>query len=176
MRIRPYREDYLSAIAHIQQLAAEIDKIHSDFDVVAWLTDTKQQREANTFVITDDDDDVNSWGQAGTLDGTQGEIVGYTTVQLLQDKRDYHFLSRGTVHPQYRRQHGGRILLVGAMNRARYLAQDFEFEAEEEGLGIYFEALLPAHDDASARLAAKCDMQPVSESVQDGLQLYRREL
>ena len=141
-----------------------------------WLTEPETVEPANVFVITDDDDEVNPWGQAGTLDGLEGEVVGYTILQLRKDQLAYHFLCQGAVHPQYRRQHGGRVLLVGALNRARVMAEEFEFEAEEEGLAIYFEALLPSHDPTSSRLAARCDMQPTAEPVSEGLCLYRREL
>jgi len=95
---------------------------------------------------------------------------------LCRDQQAYHFLCQGAVHPQFRRQGGGRVLLMGALNQARHLAEDFEFEAEQEGVPIYFGALLPVHDPAAARLAAKCEMQPTDEPAPPGMRLYRREL
>jgi hypothetical protein len=56
------------------------------------------------------------------------------------------------------------------------LASDFEFEAEQEGVAIYFEAIFPTADPGAARLAAKCEMQPTDEATVEGTRLYRREL
>ena len=178
MRIRNFRQENILSLVHIEQIAAQADgraaKSGTDFE--AWLTDPELDALSNVFVITDDDDELNPWGQAGTLDGVEGEVVGYTAVQLCQDSHAYHLLCQGTVHPQYRRQNAGRILLIGAMNRARIIAAEFEFEAEQEGLPVYFDALLPVNDPASARLAAKCEMVSTDEPAPDGLRLYRREL
>ena len=110
------------------------------------------------------------------MDGIEGEVVGYTAVELHYDGYAYHLRSMGTVHPEHRRQNGGRLLLVAALNRARMLAAEFEFEAEQAGQFIYFEALLPVHDPASPRLAARCEMLPTNEPAPTGLRLYRREL
>jgi GNAT superfamily N-acetyltransferase len=120
---------------------------------------------SNAVVITDDDDELNPWGQAGTLDGLQGEIVGYTVVELHQDANGYHLLCKGAVHPDYRRRNAGRALIMSALNRAHTLAAEFEFEAEEAGYPIYFEALFPVRDPASARLAAKCEMEPTFSTL-----------
>lgn len=176
MRIRNYRPEYLSNIVQIHEEIARIDgsEAKSDGDFVRWFSEFHAL--TNAFVVTDDDDELNTWGQAGTLDGLEGEVVGYTLVQLHRDQQGYHFVCRGAVHPQFRRQGGGRVLLVGALNRARLLAEDFEFEAEQEGVPIYFEALLPVHDPAAAHLAAKCEMRPTDESAPTGMRLYRREL
>src|SRR5207244_10968046 len=95
------------------------------------------------------------------LDGIDGEIMRYTSRTLHQDEHAYHFLCQGAVSPRYRCQNAGRALLICALNRARILAAEFEFEAEQEGKPLYLEALLPLADPASSRLAAKCDMQPV---------------
>src|SRR5579859_7790302 len=175
MRIRRYRPEYLETLVRLEQQASQHDG-RSAVALQEWLTDPGIVDLANVFVITDDDDEVNPWGQAGTLDGLEGEVVGYTILQLRKDQLAYHFLCQGAVHPQYRRQHGGRVLLVGALNRARVMAEEFEFEAEEEGLSIYFEALLPNNDPASARLAARCELQATTEVAPEGLILYRREL
>ena len=176
MRIRNYRAEYLQAIAQIQQAAAEIDgtAVKSEADLEIWLQEL--EAEANAFVVTDDDDELNPWGQAGTLDGLEGEVAGYTVVQLVRNQSGYHFLCQGTVHPHYRRQNAGRTLLVGALNRARLLASDFEFEAEEEGISIYFEALFPVEDPGAVHLAAKYEMQSTDEPAPVGLCLYRRDL
>lgn len=176
MRIRNYRQKDLPTLVHLQELATQHDGTgtFNEGDFVAWLEDAGQA--ANTFVITDDDDELNTWGQAGTLDGIDGEIVGYTSVQLYQDQQGYHLLCQGTVHPQFRRQHAGRVLLVGALNRARMLAEEFEFEAEQEGIPVYFEAYLPASDPGAEGLAARCEMRAVEEPAPIGMQLYRREL
>jgi ribosomal protein S18 acetylase RimI-like enzyme len=176
MRIRHYRPEYLSAIVQIQHASARVDgtTTRSEADIESWLQEL--EAEANAFVVTDDDDELNTWGQAGTLDGVEGEVAGYTVVQLFHNQSGYHFLCQGTVPPHYRRQHAGRTLLVGALNRARLLASDFEFEAEQQGIPIYFEALLPVADPTSAYLATKCEMQPANEAAPVGMCLYRREL
>ena len=176
MRIRHYRPEYLSTIVQIQQAAAQADSttVRDEADLTAWLQE--RDAEANAFVVTDDDDELNPWGQAGTLDGVEGEVAGYTVVQLLHNQSGYHFLCQGAILPRHRRQHGGRTLLVGALNRARLLASDFEFEAEQQGIPIYFEVLLPVADPASVHLATKCEMQPTNEPAPAGMCLYRREL
>jgi len=177
MRIHPYRSRDLATLVQLQQVASKIDgNQKSVAELETWLDDPEMDAESNTFVITDDDDELNPWGQAGTLDGIDGEIVGYTTLQLTQDERGYHFLCHGTVHPEFRRQNAGRLLLIGARNRARLLASEFEFEAEQEGIPIYFEALLPTRDLASPRIAAKFEMQLMEDASQEGMQLYRAML
>lgn len=177
MRIHPYRSRDMTTLIELQQVASKIDgNRESVAELEVWLDNPEMDAESNTFVITDDDDELNQWGQAGTLDGIEGEIVGYTTLRFAQDEQGYHFLCLGAVHPQFRRQGAGRLLLVGARNRARLLASDFEFEAEQEGIPVYFEAQLPIHDPASPRLAAKFEMQPLESTIQNGMQLYRTEL
>jgi len=175
MRIRNFREKDLPDVVCIYQAAMKADAIvtASADDFEQWLTQPGSEAQANAFVVSDDDDELNTWGQAGTLDGLDGEIVGYTVVTFKQDEEGYHFLCQGAVLPQYRRQHVGHILLVGACNRARLLASEFEFEAEQEGVPIYFEALLPVRDPAAVRLAAKYEMQPTAEPAPVGLCLYR---
>jgi len=179
MRIRNYRPEDLPTLVPIQQLAAQVDGYDAsqpEISIGIQLTHPEIDARANVFVITDDDDELNTWGQAGTLDGIEGELVGYTMLTLYQDTNAYHLVCQGAVHPQQRQRGVGRLLLVGALNRARILAADFEFEAEQDGIPVYFEALLPARDAASPRLAKKCEMQSVDEEMQDGIQLYRREL
>ncbi len=177
MRIRNYRGVDLPALVDIQQLAAKANGTEAmgaaDFE--EWLKQPELEAETNVFVITDDDES-NEWGQAGTLEGVEGEVVGYTVLQLRYSQHAYHFLCEGAVHPAHRRQGAGRALLICALNRARTWSADFEFEAEEKGHPIYFEALLPFRDPASNKLAARCDMQPTSEPALEGMRLYRREL
>ncbi|GAC1378395.1 MAG: hypothetical protein NVS4B7_19870 [Ktedonobacteraceae bacterium] len=177
MRIRNYRQGDIPALIDIFQLATKVDALASEnmTDFEAWLTSLQLEAEHNVFIITDDDES-NHWGQGDTLEGVEGEVVGYTVLTLHQDEQAYHFLCQGAVHPQYRRQNAGRALLICALNRARIWAAEFEFEAEDEGKPIYLEALLPLRDPASSRLAIRCEMQPTDESAPGGLRLYRREL
>src|SRR2546430_5086020 len=177
MRIRNYRQGDTPTLVHIQQLAAAADGTEplSMTDFETWLTQPELEAETNVFVITDDDES-NEWGQAGTLEGVEGEVVGYTVVQLRYSQHVYHFLCEGAVHPMHRRRGAGRALLICGLNRARSWSAEFEFEAEEKESPIYFEALLPLRDPASDKLAAKCDMQPTTEPVLEGMKLYRREL
>ncbi|GAC1394508.1 MAG: hypothetical protein NVS4B11_13300 [Ktedonobacteraceae bacterium] len=179
MRIRNYRPEDLPTLVQIQQLAAHNDGYDTsqlETSIEVWLTNPEMDARSNAFVITDDDDETNTWGQAETLDGLEGEIIGYSTLTLYQDQEAYHLLCQGAVYPQQRQRGAGRLLLVGALNRARILAAEFEFEAEQDGIPIYFEALLPVRNTTSSRLTEKCEMQPVDEKKQNGMQLYRREL
>jgi GNAT superfamily N-acetyltransferase len=178
MRLRRYRHEDLPRLIHIHHTAAQTDgtEVMSDAEFEAWFTDPEVDALSNAVVITDDDDELNTWGQAGTLDGLQGEIAGYSVVQLRQGENTYHLLCQGAVHPDYRRRNAGRALLMSDLNRARILAEEFEFEAEEAGHPVYFEALLPVHDPTSAHLAAKCEMEPTDDPAPAGLRLYRREL
>jgi hypothetical protein len=124
--------------------------------------------QQHVFILTDDDDELNTWGQAGTLDGLQGPVVGYTAlVEHGDGQRTRSWRCEGAVSPKYRHQRGGRLLLQGALNRARMLTSD-----EDEP--VYFEALLPANDPGSPQLATYFEMRPVEE--QGAMRLYRREL
>jgi GNAT superfamily N-acetyltransferase len=178
MRIRNFRQIDLPELIEIQQRAARVDGIdmHTLPDLSERFMAPETQAEHTVFVITDDDDDLNTWGQGETLEGIEGEIVGYTLLQFHQDAQGYHFLCQGTVHPDYRRMNAGRALLISALNWVRIWSADIEFEAEQEGRPIYFEALLPLNDPASPNLAAKCDMQAAEEPATNGMKLYRREL
>ncbi|HAH00214.1 MAG TPA: hypothetical protein DDW33_06445 [Ktedonobacter sp.] len=177
MRIRNFRQGDIPILFDLQQLAAETDgfAVNEMIDFMAWSTQPELESTYSVFVITDDDE-TNEWGQAGTLEGVEGEVVGFTAVSLDQDTRAYHFLCKGTVHPQHRRRNAGRALLICALNHARIVSAEFEFEAEQEGQPIFLEALLPLHDPAASHLARKCEMQPVDEVVTEGMKLYRREL
>lgn len=178
MRIRHFRQEDLPTLLQIERQARAADGrvMPPEVDFISWLLDPALDAPANAFVITDDDDELNTWGQAGTLEGIEGEIVGYTVVSLHVDEQGYHLLCQGSVHPQFRRQHAGRALLICALNRARIQAADFEFEAEQEGQPIYFEALLPLKDPGAEKLALKCEMKPCNLLPTAGLQLYSREL
>ena len=178
MRIRNYRQGDIPTLVHIQRLAAQADNVDSmsisDFE--EWLAQPELQAESNIFLITDDDDELNNWGQGDVLDGLEGEVVGYTVLQLRRSHHAYHFLCEGTVLPQHRRHGVGQALLICDLNHARLLASEFEFEAQQQGYPIYFEALLPVDDPASESLAEKFDMRQTDESTLNGMQLYRSEL
>ena len=178
MRIRNYRPEDLPTLVQIQQSAAQVDSnaSHLETSIGQQLTNPETDARSNVFVITDDDDELNTWGQAGTLDGIEGEIVGYTLLTLYQDADAYHFVCHGAVQPEQRQRGAGRLLLVGALNRARILAADFEFEAEQAGIPVYFEALFPMRNTTTSRLIEKCEMRAVEQEKQNGLQLYRRDL
>jgi ribosomal protein S18 acetylase RimI-like enzyme len=178
VRIRNYRQEDLSVLLQIEQVARVADRREplNESTFVSWLNDPGVDALNNAFVITDDDDELHTWGQAGTLEGVEGEIVGYTVVSLQREPQSYHLCCQGAVHPLYRRLHAGRALLICALNRARVIAAEFEFEAERGGLPVYFEALLPADEPAAAALAAKCGMQQADSAGIAGLRLYRSEL
>ncbi len=177
MRIRIFRQGDLPTIVQIQQRAATVDgtETMSAAEIEEWLAEPELEAEANVFIITDDDES-NEWGQAGTLEGVEGETVGYSVLQFRRQKHEYHFLCQGAVLPEHRRRGAGRALLICALNQARMQAAEFEFEAEQEGHPIYFEALLPVQDTGSGSLAVKCEMQPTDEGALVGMRLYRREL
>ncbi len=181
MRIRRYRLGDIPTLAHIQQAAALVDGVAplSEADFEEWFAQPELQAESNVFLITDDDDELNEWGQAGTLDGLEGEVVGYTVLQLRRSQHAYHFLCEGAVLPNFRRQGVGQALLICALNQARiriFELDDRAAGAGQQGHPVYFEALLPESDPAAERLAAKCEMLPVDEPVLQGMRLYRCEL
>ncbi len=178
MRIRNYRLGDIPTLVSIQQIAAETDdtELMSTADFEDWVAQLELEAEYNIFLITDDDDDVNSWGQGDGLVGLEGEVVGYTVLQLRRSQRAYHFLCEGAVLPQHRRRGAGQALLICALNHARIRASEFEFEAQQQGFPIYFELLLPMNDPASESLAAQCELQPTSEPALKGMCLYRNEL
>jgi GNAT superfamily N-acetyltransferase len=178
MRIRRYRPGDIATLAHIQQQAAQADGIApmSEADFEQWLAQPELQPATNVFLITDDDDDLNEWGQAGTLDGLEGEAVGYTVLQLRRSHHAYHFLCEGTVLPQQRRRGAGYALLMSALNNVRVRIFEFEYEARQQGQPIFFEALLLESDPASESLAAQFEMQRVDEQTLPGMRLYRGDL
>jgi ribosomal protein S18 acetylase RimI-like enzyme len=176
MRIRTFHYEDMPTLLEIEQRAALADGRKARPDFAAWLIAPEHDALSNVFVITDDDDELNTWGQAGTLEGIEGEIVGYTLVLAKQDDEGYHLLCQGTVHPAHRHHHAGRALLICALNRARVLAEEFVFEAEQAGIPVYFEALLPTHDPASPHLAAQCELISTHAATSDEMRLYRGEL
>ncbi len=178
MRIRRYRPGDIATLAHIQQQAAQTDGIApmTEADFEQWLAQPELQPATNVFLITDDDDDLNEWGQAGTLDGLEGEAVGYTILQLRRSHHAYHFLCEGTVAPQHRRRGAGYALLMSALNNVRVRIFEFEYEARQQEQPIYFEALLPESDPASESLAVQFEMLSAKEQTLPGMRLYRSEL
>jgi GNAT superfamily N-acetyltransferase len=178
MRIRRYRPGDIPTLAHIQQQAAQVDGVTplSEADFEQWLAQPELQAASNVFLVTDDDDDLNEWGQAGTLEGLEGEAVGYTVLQVRRSHHAYHFLCEGAVLPQHRRRGAGYALLMSALNNARVRLFEFAYEARQQGQPIYFEALLPESDRASESLAAQFEMQPVEEQTVVGMRLFRTEL
>ncbi len=178
MRIRNFHLEDIPTLFHIQHAAADVDRstARDETEFTAWISSPEVGADSNVFVITDDDDELNTWGQAGTLEGIEGEIVGYTVLRVQQDQGAYHLYCQGTVHPQHRRRNAGRALIICALNRAHLIASDFEFEAEQANMPVYFEAFFPLNDPSSVHLAAKCEMQKTTMPVSDGLQLYRRTL
>src|ERR1035438_8367517 len=107
MRIRTFQYKDITTLVEIEQLAAQADGRTIQQDFAGWLTAPEHDALSNIFVITDDDDEINTWGQAGTLEGIEGEIVGYTLVQEQQDEKGYHLLCRGAVAPAHRRRNAG---------------------------------------------------------------------
>lgn len=178
MRIRRYRPGDIPTLAHIQQQAAQVDGVAplSEADFEQWLAQPELEATSNVFLITDDDDDLNEWGQAGTLEGLEGEAVGYTVLQLRRSQHAYHFLCEGAVLPAHRRRGAGYALLMSALNNARVRLFELEYEAHQQGQPVYFEVLLPERDTASENLAAQFEMQPVEEKMVVGMRLYRGEL
>src|SRR5450432_3364963 len=104
MRIRTFQYKDISTLIEIEQQAAQADGRAVQQDFADWLTAPERDALSNVFVITDDDDEINTWGQAGTLEGIEGEIVGYTLVQEHQDEAGYHLLCLGAVAPVHRRR------------------------------------------------------------------------
>src|SRR5215467_4454385 len=144
MRIRNYRQNDIGILIYIQHLAAQADGTRAieTHDFETWLLKPELEARSNVFVVTDDDES-NEWGQGGTLEGIEGEVVGYTILQLHQDDHTYHFLCEGAVHPQHRRRGAGTALLICALNHARLQAAGFDLTMESKDHLIYFEALLP---------------------------------
>jgi GNAT superfamily N-acetyltransferase len=178
MRIRRYRPGDIPTLVMIQNEAVRADGVEpmSEADFETWFSQPELEAASNVFLITDDDDELNEWSAAGTLAGLEGEVAGYTVLSLRRSQHAFHFLCEGAVLPRFRRQGVGLSLLICALNQARIRVFEVEDEARGQGYPVYFEALLPANDPASERLAEQCEMVAVDEPVLKGMRLYRGEL
>src|SRR5436305_12542598 len=99
MRIRNFRQSDIPILIDLQQLAAETDGLAVEdlIDFAAWSTYPELGKAYTVFVITDDDE-TNEWGQAGTREGVEGEIVGSTSLSMHRDVSAHHFVCHGSVH------------------------------------------------------------------------------
>lgn len=178
MRIRTYRPGDIPALVQVQQSAARVDGLEvMDEAAFAQLVAQAASRYSdNIFLITDDDDEMNVWGQGETLEGIEGEVVGYTILYGYKDQRAYHFRSTGTVLPEYRQQGVGHALLLCAINHARIQALDISTDAHQQGLPMLFEVELPASDPVAEHLASAFELEPSDEKAQPGLHVYQTEL
>lgn len=178
MRIRTYRIGDIVTLVDIQHQAAKFDHLEpmSREEIEQLLTQSIRRTGYNVFLITDDDDELNTWGQGESLDGPEGEVVGYTILHLNKLQQSYHFRCYGTVLPEYRARGAGHALLLCAMNHARMQSIDFVFEARRLGQPIYFEVELPARDPAIQYLVNMFELEESTTSLQPGLCLYRTEL
>lgn len=175
MRIRTYRAGDIPTLVHIQQTAAYFDGLEAmtEADLEQLLAQSMRRSGYNVFLITDDDDEINTWGQGETLEGVEGEVVGYTILQLSQSQSAYHIRSQGAVLPEQRQRGAGHALLLCALNHARMQAINFVTEARQQGLPIYFEVELPAHDPTTEPLARMFELDETDEEAQSGMRLYR---
>lgn len=175
MRIRNARKEDIASLVTLALLTTEFDGYHlpsraqQEDQFKEWLSNPS----FHGFVATDDDDELQTWGQAGTLDGLEGEIIAYTFMQSTRDNEGYHFRCHGSVHPQHRNQHIGYALLICALNRSHLVAADFEFEARSTNIPLYFEAFFPSNDPTIAHLARRFDMSATDIVTSSGLCLYR---
>jgi ribosomal protein S18 acetylase RimI-like enzyme len=178
MRIRTYRPGDIPVLVYIQQTAARFDGLatmnEADFEQL--LAQAATHAGYHVFLITDDDDELNTWGQGETLEGLEGEVVGYAILHLVKDQHAYRFRCRGAVLPEQRRRGAGHALLLCALNHARIQALDIVNEARQQGLPIYFEAELPARDSSVEELARTFEMEEASDAAESGLLVYRTEL
>src|SRR6266702_3365413 len=121
MRVRNFRQEDIPALFHIHQLAAQTDgtpaKNMAEFE--AWLAAPGLDAASNVFVVMDDEES-NEWGQGGTLEGVEGEVIGYTVLQLLQSQRAYHL-----------RLHAGLAWVGCALNRSRISGFELAFEVQQ---------------------------------------------
>jgi ribosomal protein S18 acetylase RimI-like enzyme len=178
MRIRTYRPGDIPALVYIQQTAARFDGLatmnEADFEQL--LAQAATRSGYHVFLITDDDDELNTWGQGETLEGLEGEIVGYAILHLVKDQHAYRFRCRGAVLPEHRRRGAGHALLLCALNHARMQALDVVNEARLQRLPVYFEAEFPARDPSAERLARAFELEATSDGTESGLLVYRTEL
>ncbi len=178
MRIRTYRTGDIPILVHVQQQAAAFDGLKklNEADFRHLLDNALTRRGYSVFLLTDDDDELNTWGQGETLEGVEGEVIGYTILQLRQNEEAYHFYCHGTVLPDHRGRGAGHGLLLCALNHARLQALDFIAQARQQGRPVYFEVPLPASDSGSARLADDFELENTGIHPQSRLLLYRTEL
>jgi GNAT superfamily N-acetyltransferase len=178
MRIRTYRVGDIVTLVHVQQQSAQFDGLEpmGQEEIERLLTLSMRRTGYNVFLITDDDDELNTWGQGESFDGPEGEVVGYTILYLSRGQQSYHFRCYGTVLPEHRGRGAGHALLLCAMNHARMQSIDFVFEARRLGQPIYFEVELPARDPALEYLVQMFELEESDASLQPGQRLYRTEL
>ncbi len=178
MRIRTYRAGDIPILMHVQQIAAAFDglALMNEADFAFLLEHSFRRNSYNVFLLTDDDDEFNTWGQGESLDGLQGEVVGYTILQLSKDACGYHFHCHGTILPAFRGLGAGHGLLLCALNHARIQTIDFIAEARQRGTPIYFEVPLPDNDPAAEHLASDFELTKTGTRIQERLVLYRTEL
>lgn len=178
MRIRTYRRGDLPTLIAIQHQAALADGLEarSETGFLQLLAQPEMRSGYYAFLITDDDDELNTWGQGETLEGVEGEVVGYTILQLLARPEAYLFHSHGAVLPAYRQRGAGHALLLCALNHARMKSIDIVASARERSIPIYFEVLLPKQDATTERLVEMFELDETDEPTPPGLRLYRTEL
>lgn len=178
MRIRTYRPGDVPTLVHIQQTAARFDAVRgmNESDFLPLLAQATSRFGDTVFLITDDDDEINIWGQGETLEGIEGETIGYTILLCHKDHRAYHFHCTGAVLPEHRHRGAGYALLLCALNHARIQSIDIVNDARQQGLPIYFEVELPLNDASVEQLARTFELKASEEPVQQGLRVYRTEL
>jgi hypothetical protein len=178
MRIRTYRSGDIPILVHVQNQAAAFDGLTplNEADFVLLLERSIRRTGYNVFLLTDDDDELNTWGQGESLEGVEGEVIGYTILQLSKQEDAYHFYCHGTILPEYRSLGGGHGLILCALNHARLQALDFIAEARRRGTPVSFDVPLPDNDPAAQRLARDFEMEETDTLIQGRLRLYRLEL
>lgn len=178
MRIRTCRSGDIPILVDVQHTAATFDGLEmlNEADFASLLERSITRRGYNVFLLTDDDDELNTWGQGESLDGLEGEVIGYTILQLSHSADAYHFYCHGTVLPDYRSHGAGHGLILCALNHARLQSLDFVAQARQQGTPIYFEVPLPARDGGAERLARDFELENTGALLQENLLLYRTEL
>ncbi|HEY1349967.1 MAG TPA: GNAT family N-acetyltransferase [Ktedonobacteraceae bacterium] len=178
MRIRTYRPGDAPILFSMQQTAARFDGlVPLPAAAFAQILERAIRRAGyNVFLLTDDDDELNTWGQGETLEGLEGEVIGYAILHVLQDQRAYRIFCCGTVVPEHRQRGAGHALVLCALNHARMQALDLLPRARQEGLAVYFEIAFPAGDASAERLAQMFELEQVPGEHEPGLVLYRTEL
>ena len=178
MRIRTYRSGDIPILLHVQHLAAAHDglALMSEADFASLLERSITRRGYNVFLLTDDDDELNTWGQGESLEGVEGEVIGYTILEYSRDENAYHFYCHGTILPEQRSRGAGHGLILCALNHARLQSLDFVNQARQQGTPIYFEVPLPDQDAGVPRLAWDFELEKTAIRLQEHLLLYRTEL